>query len=62
MGIISGTSNDVAKACTYDHPECKGYEYSVSGGYGSLCTPDSYEIKGGTSDDFQICIKKEGSV
>ena len=66
MGVERGTFNDVAKECTYNayssHVNCTAFEYSASRGYGYLCTPDYYEMKEETSDDFQICIKKGGSV
>ena len=54
-----GTSEDVAKACSNDHPNCTAYQYSASKGYGHLCTSVA---NGGSSGDYINCIKSEGTI
>ena len=56
---IRGNSNDVALACSNDHPKCKAYRYSASRGYGELCASELIE---GTAYDYQNCFKQEGRV
>ena len=54
---IFGTSEDVARICSIDHPFCKAYQYSASNGYGHLCPSVSM---GGTLDDYKNCKKLSG--
>ena len=54
---VSGTSEDVAEACSNDHPKCKAYQYSAKHGYGHLCSAASKE---GTHGDYKNCVKSQG--
>lgn len=58
-----GSSEDVASVCSFDHPKCKAYEYSVELGYGQLCDTSyvkRWEGYGRSPSDHMICIKQEG--
>ena len=51
---VVGTSNDVAKACSNDHPKCQAYYHSAIAGYGYLC---SSKNRTGSHGDTQSCDK-----
>ena len=52
--LIIGSSWDLARACTNDHPRCKAYQYSPSRRCGYLC---SSKTTIGNKEDFQNCVK-----
>ena len=54
---IHGNSDDIADACSRDHPRCKAYQYSSENGLGHLC---SSLDNGGISGTYQNCRKIEG--
>ena len=54
---IHGSTEDVAEACTKDHPRCKAYQYSAKAGYGLLCLSAMNE---GIDGDFKNCVKSQG--
>ena len=54
---IHGNSDDIADACSRDHPRCEAYQYSSDKGYGHLC---SSTTDGGISGSYQNCRKFEG--
>ena len=56
---VSGTSEDVAEACSNDHLRCKAYQYSAKRGYGHLCSSASTY---GTYLDYQNCVKSQGCI
>ena len=60
---IYGNSDDVADACSRDHPRCKAYQYSSKNGregQGSLCSSINKGYKGIISGSYQYCEKIEG--
>ena len=54
---VEGTSEDVADACSKDHPRCKAYQYTAESNYGHLCSSVS---KAGTFADYKYCVKSQG--
>ena len=60
---IKGTSEDVAKACSNDHPKCKAYQYlppmSYGGGYGYLCQS---VLEDRTILNSEFCVKSQGYI
>ena len=54
---IHGNSDDLADACSRDHPKCKAYQYSSNNGLGRLCSSITF---GGISGSYQHCQKIEG--
>ena len=63
LPVVHGASEDVAKACSNDHPKCKAYQYlplmSYGGGYGYLCT-SVFEDR--TILNSEFCIKSQGYI
>ena len=53
---IYGKSDDVANACSRDHPRCKAFQYSSDNGLGHLCSSID---DGGISGSYQNCRKIE---
>ena len=58
-GQILGTFEDLAEACTKDHPKCKAFFYSANKGYGTLC--DTSYIDGHLTD-HNTCVKSPGYI
>ena len=58
---IIGTSKDVAKACSKDHPKCKAYAYSVGKETGHLCKFSNVYSRC-RSRDYKACYKYPGYI
>ena len=62
---IKGSSEDVAKACSNDHPKCKAYQYSAHYGRGVLCASANNEGKNSsplTRQRNKNCVKNQGCI